>query len=191
MAILFWIVFALATGGVLYGVLTHKKRFEHEDELGLKEVRRFDRSWVPLTIVVDPELNKHMDTISDAACEAAEFWNVRTGLRLFFPPGEVVREGGVIPLLSAPIDGSDHEDVIAYTRLQLTKNGAIRSAAIYVVPGWILTKAILKRALAHEFGHCLGLAHDGVRGSVMHGTALEGAYLVTEKDAEFLRQTYG
>jgi predicted Zn-dependent protease len=48
----------------------------------------------------------------------------------------------------------------------------------------------LARGMKHEFGHALGLDHDGRADSVMYGKVGGAAYSVTPADRAFLREVY-
>jgi len=142
-------------------------------------------------LIVDTDFLAHEQRILDAVKEGARYWNMKSGLRLFAGPEDVPADGHVIPIMPAPMDTDEHDHAVAYTRYSLDRDGAIARAAVYLMPGWENNSdAILGRAVCHELGHCLGLAHDGIKNSVMYSAAVPERYEITDKDAEFLQSVY-
>jgi len=191
-----WIVLGAVFGAVvlvllIYGIATDKKRKDALDMLGLPNIRSWKVTWPPLMLIVDTDLLAGEQRILDAVKEGARYWNMKSGLQLFAGPQDVPADGHVIPIMPAPLDFDEHEHAVAYTRYALDGEGALARAAIYLMPGWeSYSDSILGRAFCHELGHCLGLAHDGIRNSVMYSAAVPDQYVITEKDAEFLRSVY-
>ena len=155
----------LATGGVLYGILVdHKKR----EKLGMSQITRWSKKWVPLTLVISEDFTIEQSAKILSSVQAAiEFWNRETGLTLFSPPGEV-GTGAVVPVMPQPLMDESHEDAVAYAALTI-RDSELHSATIYTVNWENLPSLNLDRALEHELGHCLGLAHDEIEFSVMYG----------------------
>ncbi len=78
-----------------------------------------------------------------------------------------------------------------HTQFTIQENH-ILSAAIYVDATLIgkMTELQLWRAIAHELGHVVGLAHDDLRRSVMYHKALDQQPTVTAQDRNLLQGIY-
>lgn len=183
-------VFSIAVIALLvYGIVTHRDR---NDALGMQNILVWKRDWPPLTLIVDTDLVDVEEKILEAVKAGARVWNDAALLELFVGADNIRREGHVIPIMPAPMDTDEHEHAIAYTRYTLDADGAMQSAAVYLMPGWeSFDKDIFHRAITHELGHCLGLAHDGIRDSVMYSAAVPEKFVVTKKDAAYLESIYG
>lgn len=154
------------------------------------EIKAFERSWPPLLIVVSEDLKRKEGKLIKAVVSAATYWNERVGLSLFIPPGGTGIGSHFVPIRSAPKDTPKHASLV-YTRHVTNERGVLSEVSVYVRPEWkYRTVQELDRALTHALGHCLGLTHDGIHGSVMYGDEPNGVYAVTDRDASFLRSVY-
>ena len=187
-----WIFIAasvLSLAGIAYGVVVVRK---NNERLGMHQITRWNRKWVPLTIVVGEEfLSEEQSRLTDAVKAAARFWNEQTKIKLFAPQGDV-GDGGVIPIMRQPLSdimADKHKDAVAYAELAINKS--IKSAAVYMVNWENLPTTVLARAMKHELGHCLGLMHDEIEYSVMYGKTSKHVYCVSPDDKAFLKEVYG
>jgi len=184
---IFIVATVLAVGGIAYGVLVQSKKNE---KLGMDSITRWKKEWVPLTLVIDESfLEDESAKLLSAIKAAARFWNREVGIKLFAPPGDV-GTGSVIPVMPQPITEEDHENAVAYASLTC-KRGALPAAVVYMSNWENLPSLSLDRAMKHELGHCLGLAHDENTYSVMYGSLTSRVYCVSNADKEFLKEVYG
>ena len=185
-----FIVFSiLAVGGIAYGVLVDRKRRE---KLGMAQISKWKKGWVPITLLLNDDfLPDEIPKLQDAVKSAARFWNQQTGVKLFAGPGEV-GAGVVIPVMRYnPLTMDDHESAVAYVELAIGIRGALVNATVYMVNWENLPSTVLARAMKHELGHCLGLAHDEIEFSVMYGKTSSHVYCVSPADKAFLQEVYG
>lgn len=96
---------------------------------------------------------------------AVDWWHAVTGVHLFTHSDP---RASLVPVLLAPY-------AIANT-LAFFSYGEGREV-IYIVPKIEVSHAILCRAIAHELGHLMGLAHDNDRDSIMYHTTRTGGNL--------------
>jgi hypothetical protein len=191
---LFVVVGTAVSGLLAYGLLTRRKR-PSEDPQSLPGFK-VREGWVPLMLMPSSELNVRYP-IKPALQSAIDFWNEAAGFRLFEGIGELNLKGRLISLMmdyeQYTKDGvsTAHEDAAAFTVLHFDQNGYVKDAAIYVVVLPDRSPLPLKRALAHELGHCLGLDHDKSSLSVMYGKLTQEVFCVTEKDKQYLKDTFG
>lgn len=145
----------------------------------------------PFTFIVDESFIT--PRVAAALSEAIAFWN-QSIPGLFVPLGEV-GEGVIVPVSPcwklARWEASGSCCTFGYTRLT-TRDAKIWSAAIYIDQSDIdeLTNLELWRAMAHELGHVLGLAHDESKLSVMHPGLRNRVPMIAIDDAAFVRQRY-
>lgn len=184
----FIVMLVLAVGGIAYGVLVQTKKNE---KLGMPQITRWKKEWVPLTLILsDDFLQDEIAKLHEAIKAAARFWNRETGVKLFAAPGDV-GAGAVIPVMPQPITETGHEEAVAYAALTFDKSGALHAAVVYMSNWEHLPTLELNRAMKHELGHCLGLAHDENEFSVMFGKVSQRVYCVSNPDKEFLKEVYG
>jgi len=179
----------LVLSAVLFGILRARYRAE---ALGMEMIKLWRKSWVPVTILIDEEnfLGEEVPRLREAVKSAARFWNEQTGLKLFAPAGEL-GYGAVVPLMRHnPLTMESHDNAVAYASLTLGPEGALARAVIYMDEWENLPSSTLARALKHELGHCLGLAHDENELSVMYGKVSQRIYCVSPADKKFLLETY-
>lgn len=161
-------------------------------ELGACNVKVYDKSWVPLRMVMSPTLIGYEDILLKAVREAESYWNEKSGLPLFTGSDKVSITGHSVLLAPAPYDIRNGARTVAYTCCKTDVRGALTGATIYLNSNWILcSHRELIQIMTHELGHCLGLRHDGTHGSVMYGNRLNGVYTITDASVKFLRQVYG
>lgn len=185
-----WIFIAacvLAVGGIAYGVLVDRKKRE---KLGMGQITRWKKEWVPMTLVIDGDFaDEESARIFSSIKAAARFWNREVGITLFAAPGNV-GTGAVVPVMRQPITEEGHENAVAYAALTI-REGQLHAAVIYMSNWENLPSLTLDRAMKHELGHCLGLAHDEIEFSVMYGEVSKQVYCVSKADKEFLKEIYG
>jgi predicted Zn-dependent protease len=181
---IFCIACFLAVGGISYGVL----RGRAKEALGISSITKWRKEWVPITLVIDSDfLPEEFAKLSDAVKKASHFWNAQTDLTLFTDIGK----GAVVPVMRHdPLTMKDHGDSVAYVALRVAEDGSLKSAAVYMAQWENLPLLILARAMKHELGHCLGLAHDENEFSVMYEKISDRTYCVSPLDKEFLREVY-
>ena len=188
-----WVVIAaslVSLGAIIYGALRARKV---GDALGMVQIKRWRKDWVPITILLDDEafLPDEIPKLHDAAKSAARFWNEQTGLKLFAAPTDVGL-GATVPVMRHdPLTMEEHENAVAYAALTVGSKGTLVRAVVYMVNWENLPSLVLARAMKHEFGHCLGLAHDDIEYSVMYGKVSQRMYCVSPLDKEFLLEAYG
>jgi hypothetical protein len=188
-----WIVIVASVAAltaIIYCVARVRKT---QEALGMASIKRWKKGWVPITVLVNDEdfLPEEIPRLRDAVKSAARFWNTQTQVRLFAPPTEV-GAGAVIPVMRHnPLTMEDHDDAVAYASLSVSLRGSLSRAAVYMVNWENLDSLTLARAMKHELGHCLGLAHDKIEYSVMYDRASRRVYCVSPADKAFLKEVYG
>lgn len=186
----------LVLAGLIYGVVTHKKRVAEEEaanERGFLKDLKFRSSWPPLSLIVDGDLLIVEDRLMEAVTKAAAWWEEQTGKRYFVPPGELVDGGHVVVIMPSPVDDMTHDPnhTYAYVWPWITKDGYVASMSVRLLLGWEdASDEVMINAMKHELGHLLGLAHDEYIESIMFKTASARESFVSEHDKMLLKKTY-
>lgn len=162
------IVFVLAGGGVLYGVLTHK-------EPGLMKVcwtggqavyagadctteLKWTKQRLPLKYAINFDA-AHKDYVNSVKA-GADLWNKEIGTPLFVFTDKVAEAKIIVEWgsVSGNAGGyTSHKGTTGPESATITLTEATDIHAVY-------------RYAAHEFGHVLGLAHDDFESSIMFPT---------------------
>lgn len=186
------IVFALALGGVLYGVLTHK-------EAGLMKVcwqngwahydgecmeLKWQKEQMPLSYHIAFG-ESHKDYV-DSVLKAAEMWNRE--ITPVFKRVDNEADASVLVFWGAVPKEGHTGGHTAHTGT----DGPISARIILAEPSDI--HAVYRYA-AHEFGHVLGLAHDEAPRSIMYPvqpgmTDKMQFVLPSDHDRKLLKQLY-
>lgn len=186
------VVLALAAGGVIYGVLTHK-------EAGLMRVcwaggvsnydgdcteLEWEKEQMPLSYYID--FDENHTVYVESVVNAAEMWNKEIGpvfVRVDKKDNAVVQVSwGAIPPGSHSGGHTTHYG----------KTGPVSAKVVLTEPSD--THAVYRYA-AHEFGHVLGLAHDEAPRSIMYpvqpGMTEEMTFVLpSDHDKALLRRLY-
>lgn len=157
---------------------------KRKDNIEMPGVGRWPKRKIPLSIRAAVPGTR----IQRATTEAVRLWQSAVG------PGivELYQEGSSVNVVPVWEEPGDRPEVLAFAHVKHS-DGVIHGAFI----GIDLDKARLessdrlRRAIAHEIGHCLGLAHDEIPGSIMYPKIVEAAPYVTRSDVDYLRETYG
>lgn len=186
------IVLALAGGGVLYGVLTHKEPglmtvcwsggLAHYDDDCME--LRWEKEQMPLTYYVNFDM--HHQVYTDSVVKAVGLWNSEIGAvfkRVDKPTDAIV----MVTWGSVPKEGhsggfTSHTGQIGPTGAQVVITEPSDIHAVY-------------RYAAHEFGHVLGLAHDEAPRSIMYpiqpGMTEDMTFVLpSDYDKKLLRELY-
>lgn len=187
------VVFAIAGGGVLYGVLTHKepglmlvcwKGGVANYNMNCEELK-WKKAQMPLTYHID--FGKDHKVYIDSVVKGAELWN-----------NEI---GNVFKRVDKP------EDAIVKVSWGSLSYGKDCSAGHTAHKGYGKPESVLVvlkepsdihavyRFAAHEFGHVLGLAHDEAPRSIMYpvqpGVTKEMTFVLpSDFDKKLLRKLY-
>jgi len=183
----FIIATVAAVAGIAYGVLRKKK----PEATGMDIITRWDKDWVPISMIISSDFSEEEFAKLDAAIKAAaSFWNRESGVPGLF--AELSR-GALVPIMRHDPLTMDEpsEHACAYASITVDQTGSLRRAVIYMVDWEHLDSLSLARVLKHELGHCLGLAHDEIEYSVMYGKAIKRLYCVSPADKAFLQEVYG
>lgn len=192
-----WVVLTasvVALAAVIFGAAVVVE--EAYKKLGLTQIKKWKKGWVPITLVVDEDdfPPEEVARLLGAVRKAARFWNEQTGVTLFCPPEEV-GTGAVVPVMRhnpLTMDEKEREDAVAYASLTVNRmTGSLSRAVVYMREWENLHSTTLARAMKHELGHCLGLAHDDIEFSVMYGKVSQRVYCVSPADKAFLQEVYG
>jgi hypothetical protein len=189
------LVLALAAGGVLYGVLTHK-------EPGLMKVcwqsgqavynnpdctteLKWKKDQLPLPYFINFEKD-HKDYI-DSVVKGADLWNKE-----------------IAPVFKRVDKESDAKVIITWGSIEVGKHCSAGSTSHQGTDGPTNAKIVLRnpsdihavyRFAAHEFGHVLGLAHDEAKRSIMYPVQPDVTdemtfVLPSDYDKKLLRELY-
>lgn len=182
----------IVIGLIAFGVLTHS-------EAGLtRPGTTWEKSKFPLAVGAAAYAGPESDAVSSvqSAIKAVNSRLGFTALALVDGPADIVVTVGV------PQESSNSSP-IAYDTLALKDAGGFyRVNAETTGKHWVNcsietsntgTLVILHQVLIHEFGHCLGLAHDDFTLSIMYPTQAEYDGIpptFTDSDRKLLRKLY-
>ena len=190
MAILIAVVFAIAVVGVVVGVITHT-------EPGLQpDVPRWARADFPLSVCVanddKPDVGTHNDRLVNMM-HAIDITNARLGFDVFrMTQGS---ECQVMVLFNVPYEAGVWDGPGGNS--EIVHHGG--RAFLCRIETSNVAGELLGLTLEHEFGHCLGLAHDDFASSIMRDPDLypmrstpSGQFppRITDHDRELLRGMY-
>jgi len=150
---------------------------------------------VPFLVMLDTDISPN--GLNEALAWAVNFWRLGAHTSLFAAPGEVPEGGKTVPIMSSDKwpDWPTTECCskrFGYTNL-IQRQGELWSAAVYidVAMAHTMNERDLRRGLAHELGHVLGLAHDEIEESIMfRSVPVDADPIVTESDKTMLQAMY-
>lgn len=185
MAVLITIGSILAV--VVAGAVGYFLAKRQADKGFLPQYRTWRPHWVPLTILIDDELTEE---VLEALKKAIEFWNEQIGFRLFHDIEEEPKRVGFYMIVVPKTDGK-----VATTKLTFDREDGMISSATVKVRQDVFAELNegenqQRNVMAHELGHCLGLAHDHIPISIMHPKLQAIAPYVTDPDTVLLRRVY-
>jgi predicted Zn-dependent protease len=178
-------------GGVVLGLLAARLARYVGDRSVLPNLEPWKPGSLPATVLIDDAFGQAtLGRLEEAIRWAIQLWGDQVGPFLFVELGEVSR-GATIPVMPAVDRFNTQEWTIAYTEIRHAGEEMV-SAAIYINRTVIddIDQPALRRAMAHELGHCLGLAHDDFPESIMYRRAASGGFAVTNADRELLCELY-
>lgn len=185
--------FVVIVGGLItFGVLTHS-------EAGLtRPGTTWEKAKFPISVSAKAYAGPDQDAVSSVQ-SAIKAVNSRLG----FSALALVDGPGTIQVTIGVPQESSNSAPIAYDTLALKDAGGFfRVNAASGSKHWVNclietsntgSSVILYQVLQHEFGHCLGLAHDDFTQSIMYPTQAEYEGLpptFTDSDRKLLRKLY-
>lgn len=195
-----WLIVGLSVATltliVVMNVIRDRKKRPLVDHGMLPGLLMWPEGSVPFMVLLDTDIVP-TERLNDALDWALTFWRDQVSPELFAAPGEVPEGGKTIPIMDSEkwSDWPTQERCtkrFGYTNLIQLKD-ELWSAAVYIDTTMIQEMADrdLRRGIAHELGHVLGLAHDDMEESIMYHSVSTGATpIVTEGDITMLRALY-
>jgi hypothetical protein len=187
------VILALAGGGVLYGVLTHKEAGfmevcwkggqAHYTGCDTTKPLKWSKDKLPIPYYID--FDKDHQTYVESVTTAADLWNREVGVALF-KRVKLASDSKLIIKWGA-VDG----DKAGHTSHRGDDRGPTSSEVVLVEASDVRA---VHRFAAHELGHVLGLAHD--EHAVMQPTAPGMSpdkmqfILPSDHDKKLLQETY-
>ena len=187
MAWYWWvIIWMVASVPMLSGVLT-LLRSRQIDATLLPGLRVWSRSSVPFMVVLDEDFATVV--MQEAVMRALRFWEENVP-GLWVQLGEI-STGEIINIIPAS-KMENYPGGFGYTRIT-PPSGVIETASIYIDDSRLkrISHLALWRAIAHEMGHAVVLAHDpDIRMSVMYPETMHEMPALTAPDRALLKGIY-
>ena len=188
------LVLAIAGGGVLYGVLTHKepglmkvcfKDGQAHYDGDCQEIK-WKREQMPLPYYID--FGEHHKVYVESVAKGAEMWNVE--IAPVFKRVNKKEDAKVIVSWGSADSGTTC--AAGTTSHKGDETGPTGADVVLKEPSDVHA---VYRFAAHEFGHVLGLAHDEAKRSIMYpaqpGTTKELKFVLpSDFDKKLLRGMY-